>query len=124
MPVTAIVAGLLSLMLVAISVRVTVLRARKKVSFNDGGDPELVRAIRTQANFIEYVPMALILLGMIEWMHVAPWVVYTLGLVLLVGRIAHAGALYTQTFPARAAGATATWLVLVVGALIVLVRAA
>ncbi|MGH8690169.1 MAG: MAPEG family protein [Burkholderiales bacterium] len=123
-PITAIFAGLLALMLVAISVRVTVLRARKKIDLFDGGDPELGRALRVQGNFIEYVPMALALLGLAEWMGVPAWLAYALGIALVVGRVAHAGALYTSTFPGRAAGATITWIVLVAGALIVLVRAA
>lgn len=122
-PVTAIFAALLALMLVGISVRVTVLRARKKVDLFDGGDPELGRALRVQGNFIEYVPMALALMGLVEWMGVRPWLVYVLGIALVIARIAHAWALYTNTFPGRAVGATTTWIVLVAGALIALVRA-
>lgn len=65
-PVTAIFTGLLALMLVGISVRVTILRAKKKIDLFDGGDPELGRALRVQGNFIEYVPMALALMGLVE----------------------------------------------------------
>ena len=117
-PITTIFAGLLALMLVGVSIRVTVLRARKKIDLFDGGDPELGRAIRVQANFVEYVPMALALMGLVEWMGVKPWVVYTLGIALVVARVAHAWALYSNTFPGRAIGATTSWIVLVVGGLL------
>jgi hypothetical protein len=123
-PVTAIFAALLALMLVAISVRVTVLRARKKIDFFDGGDPELGRALRVQGNFIEYVPLTLAMMGLVEWMGVPAWLVYVLGMALVIGRIAHAWGVYGHSLPPRATGATINWIVLVVGALIVLVRAA
>jgi uncharacterized membrane protein YecN with MAPEG domain len=122
-PVTAIFTGLLALMLVGISVRVTVLRAKKKIDLFDGGDPELGRALRVQGNFIEYVPMALALMGLVEWMGVKPWVVYVLGIALVIARLAHASALYTNSFPGRAVGATTTWIVLVAGGLMALVLA-
>lgn len=121
-PITAIFTGLLALMLVGISIRVTVLRARKKIDFFDGGDAELGRAIRVQGNFVEYVPLALALIGLNEWMGAAPWVVYTFGLALVAARIVHALGLYSNMFPARVVGTSVTWLVLAAGALLVLGR--
>ncbi len=121
-PITAIFTGLLALMLVGISIRVTVLRARKKIDFFDGGDPELGRAIRVQGNFVEYVPLALALIGLNEWMGVKPWVVYALGLALVAARIVHALGLYSNVFQARVIGTSVTWVVLVAGGLVVLGR--
>lgn len=123
-PITAIVTALLALMLVGISIRVTVLRARKKIDFFDGGDPELGRAIRVQGNFIEYVPLTLALMALLEWMGSAPWLVYSFGAVLVAGRIAHAWGLYAGSFKGRAAGTTANWILLAVGALLVIGRVA
>jgi uncharacterized protein len=123
-PITAITAALLALMLLVVSVRVTMLRRRKKVSFLDGGDPELRAAIRVQGNFIEYVPMLLILMGLIEAMHFSAWVVYAFGAILIVVRVSHAIGLYSSRFPARVVGAGGTWLLLAAGALMVLGRAA
>lgn len=57
-------------------------------------------------------------------MGVRPWVVYVLGIALVVARLAHAWALYTNSFPGRAVGATTTWIVLVAGGLMALVLAA
>jgi uncharacterized protein len=119
-PITTIFTGLLALMLVGVSIRVTVLRARKKIEFFDGGDKELGRAIRVQGNFVEYVPMALMLLGMLEWMGTKPWIVYALGVALVVARVIHAWGLYSSVFNARVVGTSLNWLVLAVGGLLAL----
>jgi len=123
-PITAVFAGLLALMLVGISVRVTVLRARKKINLFDGGDEQLGRAIRVQGNFIEYVPMALALMALIEWTGAAPWLVYVTGAVLLAARVVHAFGLYSSVFPARVAGTSITWIVIAALALVLLGRVA
>ncbi|OFZ96944.1 MAG: hypothetical protein A2Z64_08115 [Betaproteobacteria bacterium RIFCSPLOWO2_02_67_12] len=119
-PVTAVFAALLALMLVAVSIRVTLLRAKKKVNLFDGGDPDLGRAIRVQGNFIEYVPLALALMGCVEWLGVKPWVVYLFGFALLAARLLHALGIYSGVFPARVIGTSVTWIVLAAGALLVL----
>jgi uncharacterized membrane protein YecN with MAPEG domain len=119
-PITAIFSGLLALMLVGISVRVTMLRAKKKIDFFDGGDAELGRAIRVQGNFVEYVPLALALMALVEWLGAPQWAVYVYGIVLLAARVVHAWGLYSNVFNARVIGTTATWLVLAVGGLAVL----
>jgi uncharacterized membrane protein YecN with MAPEG domain len=123
-PITAVFAALLALMLVGISVRVTVLRTQKKVNLGDGGDAALGAAIRVQGNFVEYVPLALALMAMLEWMGVPAGWIYAFGAVLLVARLSHAWSLYSSVFQARVFGTTATWLLLAVGALAVLARVA
>ena len=123
-PITAMVIALLALMLVGISVRITVLRAKKKISFFDGGDAELGRAIRVQGNFIEYVPLTLALMGLLEWMGVAQWFVYAFGAVLVAARLAHAWGLYANVFQGRVVGTTANWILLALGALLVMGRVA
>src|SRR5256885_16360168 len=77
-PITALYAGVLGILLVVISARVSVLRAKFKVMFGDGGKEPLMRAIRAQGNFTEYVPLALLLIGMVEWAGTKPWVVHSL----------------------------------------------
>jgi uncharacterized membrane protein YecN with MAPEG domain len=46
--------------------------------------------MRVQANFAEYVPLALILLGLAESLHTSRWLLHGFGLALLVGRLVHA----------------------------------
>jgi len=123
-PITAVFTGLLALMLVGISARITVLRARTKINFSDGGDQQLGRAIRVQGNFVEYVPMALGLMALMEWTGVGPWLVYLAGIALFAARVVHAVGLYSSVFPARVAGTSITWIVIAAQALVVLGRVA
>jgi len=121
-PITALYAGVLGIILVAISVRVSVLRGKFKVMFGDGGQEDLMRAIRGQGNFIEYVPLALVLIGIVEWEGMRPWVVHTFGGALLASRVIHYWGLTARQNAGRGIGTTVTWLVLVVSAAIVLYR--
>ena len=56
MIVTPFYAGLLALVFFVLSMRVVAVRGR--VSLGDGGDPVVLRRMRGQANFAEYVRMA------------------------------------------------------------------
>ena len=119
-PITAVFTGILAIMLAVISVRVTRLRQRKKISLSDGGDKEMTAAIRVQGNFTEYVPMALLLMGLIEAAGAKHWIVYLFGTLLLVARVAHAYALYTGFFRARVIGTGMTWALIAIGGLLVI----
>lgn len=60
-PFTATLTGLLALLLVFLAARISMLRMRHKISLGDGGNPELLRAIRLHANTAEHVPLYLLL---------------------------------------------------------------
>ena len=66
MPITALYAALLAGIFVILSVRVIAARRGSGAPLGDGGNPELLRRIRVQGNFSEYVPLALILLALAE----------------------------------------------------------
>ena len=93
MVVTPLYAGLLALWFLVLSARVITTRRRAQVSLGDGGDVELQRAIRGHANFAEYVPLALLLLLVIELSRFSIYVVHALGILLLVARLLHGYAL-------------------------------
>ncbi len=82
--------ALLGFLLVYLSIRVIRLRRRLKVAIGAGGEAAIERAARVQANFSEYVPMALILLLLAEIQGGSPLVLHAIGLALVVGRAAHA----------------------------------
>ncbi|MCL6285366.1 MAPEG family protein [Ruegeria sp. 2012CJ41-6] len=88
--VTPIYASLIALLFVVLSARVIMRRRSKLVAMGDGGDKDLLRAMRAHANCAEYAPFALLLLVMAEWQGAAHWYLHLLGLTLLVGRILHA----------------------------------
>jgi len=88
--ITAIVAAVLTLILVKLSYAVIYLRRENKVSLGNGGNEALERAIRAQGNFAEYVPLGLILIACLELNGAPWWLVLMLGLSLIAGRVFHA----------------------------------
>ncbi len=60
--VAPLYAALLGFLLVYLSIRVIRLRRRLEVAIGAGGEAAIERAARVQANFSEYLPIALILL--------------------------------------------------------------
>jgi hypothetical protein len=62
MPVFFVCAGLLGLLAVSLTVSVGRLRMQKKIYLGDGGDAEMLSAIRAHGNFMEYVPLCLALI--------------------------------------------------------------
>lgn len=122
MPITMLYAGLLALVLLVLSVRTIQARASTKVYMGDGGNELMLRRMRGMANFVEYVPMVLIMMGLLEMKLVAPWLVHTIGATLLVARVLHG---YTFAFathfpPGRFLGAVLTQAALAVAALLCL----
>jgi uncharacterized membrane protein YecN with MAPEG domain len=119
--VTPLYAGLLTIWFLVLSWRV-VQRRRSGVFLGDGGDQALLRVIRGHANFAEYVPLALLLMGMLEVSHHSIYVLHALGITLLVARLLHGYALsFTAQFTfGRFWGATLTFVVLTIEALLCL----
>ncbi len=115
MIVTPLYAGLLALLFIALGLRVVQLR-QKGISLGDGGDPSMLRVIRGHANFAEYVPLALLLMGILELGRTSIYLLHALGITLLVSRVLHGYALsYTTKFRfGRVWGATLTFVVLAV----------
>ena len=115
--IAAIYAGLCGLMLVALSAGVIRQRARARVSLGDGGDPGLIRWMRAQGNFVEYVPMALVLLALAEVQGAPRVALHALGGALLLGRALHAWGMVSgrDLHPARGAGMVLTFAVLILG---------
>lgn len=125
MVVTAFYAALLAPLFVVLSVRVILFRRGSGSTLGDGGDPVLLRRIRVQANFAEYVPLALILMGLAEGMGTNRWLLHPLGLVLLAGRASHAFGVSRpdEKFVFRVAGMGMTLTMILAAAAICLIEA-
>ncbi len=67
LPVTLATASILGLMLIWLAARVIASRVRTETLIGEGASAELLYAIRTHGNFIEYAPIFLILLGLLEY---------------------------------------------------------
>lgn len=91
--ITPLYAGLSGLLLILLSFTVTRQRRNKNIGLGDAGDPQLARAIRVHANFVEYAPLALILLLFVELANYPTLVCHSLGLALFLGRCFHASGL-------------------------------
>ena len=125
MTATLITAGLLGLLLLFLSGYVIAGRLKFKIGLGDGGNDQMRQRMHTQANFIEYVPLALILLFLVESASIGPgWLPAALGATLVVARLWHAQGLLSSsgTSAGRFVGTNLTGLVILVGALAALGR--
>ncbi|MEZ5892491.1 MAG: MAPEG family protein [Parvularculaceae bacterium] len=82
-------AGLNLFFLVFISARVGQARMKTKTNLGDGGDPEMIKAIRTQGNYIEYAPAAVGGLVLMALLGASTMMVHIFGGVFLFARVSH-----------------------------------
>ncbi|HET6433640.1 MAPEG family protein [Dyella sp.] len=124
MHITGIYVALAVLLVLLLAGRVIWLRNARKVALGDGGLPELARAIRAHANAVEYLPLALLLLLVIELDQVRADLVHGFGIVLLLARALHAWGLSRHSGRSfgRAVGIVLSWLVMLAMAALVLWR--
>jgi uncharacterized membrane protein YecN with MAPEG domain len=118
-PITALYAGVLALILGALGYQVGSTRNRTGISILHGDDMDLAEKIRRHANFIENVPLALILMCVLELNGAGAGLLHGLGIALVVARIVHPLGLHHDNMrhPLRAAGAGVTFLVTAIAAL-------
>lgn len=114
MHITGLYVALAALLVLMLSARVSTRRMSQRIGLGDGDDRELRKRIRAQANAIEYLPLALLLLGSLEWNQTQPAILHACGIVLIAGRIAHGFGLSRTagTSPERFIGTAVTWLVM------------
>lgn len=99
LPITSLLAGAFALLIVPLSLQVSLRRiALRNAVFAGEKDETLHRRIRAHGNFTEYVPTALILVGLVEFAGGPKMLVIGLALAFFVSRVIHAvGMLYTST---------------------------
>jgi hypothetical protein len=124
-PITAIYAALQALLAIALVVPVGRLRTSTNVSLGAGGNPRLETAIRRHANWTEHVPIALLLMALLELNGASAGLLHGLGITLLTARILHPLGLDAANMrrPLRGIGALGTLLVTLVAALALLLKA-
>ena len=111
LPITLATAGALGLIGLILAFRVSMGRSKHKVYMGDGGNPDMIVLIRTHANFVEYVPLMLVLLGLLEFGGANRTALMVGAAVLVVARISHAIGM-GGPMALRAGGAMATYILL------------
>jgi uncharacterized membrane protein YecN with MAPEG domain len=95
LPITSIIAAVLTIIFINLSFAVISLRRKNKVGLGTGGHVDLERAIRAQGNFVEYVPFGIILIAILELNGAPWWLVLVPGVALIIGRLIHAKGIRT-----------------------------
>ncbi len=120
LPVTALYAGVLAIFALILSFRAGFFRGKIGVSilFSEPPNMELAERVRVHQNFLEYVPMILILMGAIELNGGSANFLHVIGIALILSRIAHAVGLKHDNLahPGRLVGAGGTALITLITA--------
>lgn len=114
--ITSLVAAVAAIALIPLSVSVSFQRMKTGVRVGSGDDATLMRRIRAQGNFAEYVPLALIVLGLAEYRGVSSTLLWTVAELLLAGRCLHFVGIMTGRSAIRAPGMLGTYGALLLGA--------
>jgi uncharacterized protein len=108
--ITLLIAAVMGLLNLWLGIRVSQVRVARKVMIGDGAVPEMVSRGRAHANFNEYVPIALILMLLIELNVGASLYLWAIGLALVIGRVLHPfGMDRPAPNPLRLGGMMLTW---------------
>lgn len=113
--ITLFYAALCTLLVLFLAGRVMAYRVKFKVGLGDGGHGELNRRVRAHANAVEYLPLALLLLGGMELNGYPDAAIHGFGATLLVSRLLHAWGLSRSagSSPGRFLGTLLTLLLMI-----------
>ena len=113
LPITLTIAGAAALINLWLGLRVSLLRRRHKVSIGNGGNTAVEARMRAHANYTEYTPFFLILLGGIELAIGSETWLWAVAILYILARLAHAFGMDRQGAPTlRIVGISVTWLCL------------
>lgn len=123
--ITSLYAAALAIVFLVLMVGVIHMRATTGIGFTDGGNVTLQQRDRRYANFVETVPLALVLLTLVELSGAGDLLLNIIGGLLLVGRIVHPFGMDRErpAHPMRIAGTLATQASVLVAAGALLVAA-
>ena len=91
LPITLLYAGIFAIFSIYLSARAGTFRGKAgaPILYGDPINWELATRVRVHQNFLEYVPIMLILMGLIEANGGNRWFLYIVGDLLILARIAH-----------------------------------
>ena len=91
--ISLLIASLHVVLYLVLALRVVLHRNVHKIGVGTGGDAVLRRKVRVHGNFGEYVPLALLMLALLELAAVSTTWLWTFGIALLLARVLHAAGL-------------------------------
>jgi len=113
LPITSMITAANVLLMVTLAMLVVHHRIANQVALGGAGIEPLERAIRAHANLVEYAPLALILLALLELNGLEAWQLWTLGGAFSVARLLHAHGILSTTLATRSSGALFTMILMV-----------
>jgi uncharacterized protein len=87
--ITPFYIAILGILFFPFTLRVGLYRVKNNISIGDGQDEELIKRNRGQGNFIETVPLAVILILLMELLGASSTWLHALGVLLVGGRLLH-----------------------------------
>jgi uncharacterized membrane protein YecN with MAPEG domain len=111
-----ICAGLIGVLAAVLTLNVGRMRTKKKIFLGDGGDREMIAAIRAHGNLVEFAPLCLLII----WLLNGPYghrTIAVMGIILLLARLLHAGGMLGLVPMGRTAGAAGTTILLAVASI-------
>lgn len=124
-PITSLYAALAAILFVALAGLVVRARWRYRTGLGIGTEPAMERAVRVHANFVEYVPLALLLLLLTELGGAPAILLHGCGALLVLCRVLHAYGLSQHSGRSfgRFWGTAGTWAVVLTLSVTLLWRA-
>ena len=94
------------------------IRGKSGISIGDGGRPDLLLAMRKHGNFVENVPLLMVMFAVLELNGASATLLHGLGAGLLVARVLHVVGLKADTIQSipRGIGAGGTTLITLIAA--------
>ncbi|MEK9650184.1 MAG: MAPEG family protein [Gammaproteobacteria bacterium] len=114
MEITLFYTSLITVLAIFLAYKVGIARGKSKILLGEGDSSYLLQAIRSHANLVEYAPLAMILLGLLEIAGVDNLKLHLLGSVFFVCRVLHAYGLSisSESTPFRLVGTLGTWIIM------------
>ena len=92
-------AAVFGILHVIFTLRVGNYRFKSRISLGDGGDPELRNRVRAHGNFIENVPIAVLLILLNDLHGAQDTTLILMGSILLISRLTHYLTIATRRLP-------------------------
>ncbi|MCH9692090.1 MAG: MAPEG family protein [Gammaproteobacteria bacterium] len=119
--ITSLYAGLYAFLILILAFRVVKFRRTNKVGVGFGGSRSGEVLVRTHANAVEYIPIALLLMLIAEINGLSAMWLHSLGSIFFLARIAHAFGLIASKggyHLGRFTGTLFSWIVIIVLAVV------